>query len=64
MLALYYVLHLREILWKAEINTFFPQFVVLRLPFRSGAVVHSCNPRYFGGRDQEDYGLKPAWTKS
>jgi hypothetical protein len=27
-------------------------------------VVHICNPSYLGGRDQEDHGLKPAWTNS
>jgi hypothetical protein len=24
-------------------------------------VVHTCNPSYSGGRDQEDGSLKPAW---
>jgi hypothetical protein len=24
-------------------------------------VVHTCNPRYSGDRDQEDSGSKPAW---
>jgi hypothetical protein len=27
-------------------------------------VAHSCNPSYSGGRDQEDYGLKPAQANS
>jgi hypothetical protein len=27
-------------------------------------VAHACNSRYSGGRDQEDYGLKPAWANS
>jgi hypothetical protein len=27
-------------------------------------VAHSYNPSYSGGRDQEDQGLKPAWTNS
>jgi hypothetical protein len=27
-------------------------------------VAHSCNPSYSGGTDQEDCGLKPAWTNS
>jgi hypothetical protein len=26
-------------------------------------VVHTCNPSYSGGRDQEDHGLKPAQSK-
>jgi hypothetical protein len=26
-------------------------------------VAHACNPSYSGGRDQEDYGLKPASKK-
>jgi hypothetical protein len=25
-----------------------------------GTAVHACNPRYSGGRDQEDHGSKPA----
>jgi hypothetical protein len=27
-------------------------------------VVHTCNPRYSGGRDQEDRGSKPAGANS
>jgi hypothetical protein len=27
-------------------------------------VVHSCNPSYSGGRDQEDLCSKPAWANS
>jgi hypothetical protein len=27
-------------------------------------VAHACNPRYSGGRDQEDHSLKPAWENS
>jgi hypothetical protein len=27
-------------------------------------VVHTCNPRYSGGREQEDCILKPAWANS
>jgi hypothetical protein len=27
-------------------------------------VAHTCNPSYSIGRDQEDHGLKPAWTNS
>jgi hypothetical protein len=26
-------------------------------------VVYTYNPRYSGGRDQEDHGLRPAWRK-
>jgi hypothetical protein len=26
-------------------------------------VPHICNPRYSGGRDQEDLSSKPAWAK-
>jgi hypothetical protein len=26
-------------------------------------VAHTCNPRYLGGRDQEDHGSRPAWAK-
>jgi hypothetical protein len=27
-------------------------------------VAHACNPRYSGGRDQEDRSLKPVWPNS
>jgi hypothetical protein len=27
-------------------------------------VIHTWNPIYIGGRDQEDCGLKPAWINS
>jgi hypothetical protein len=27
-------------------------------------VTHAYNPSYSGGRDQEDWGLKPAWANS
>jgi hypothetical protein len=27
-------------------------------------VAHACNPRYSGGRDQDDYSSKPVWTNS
>jgi hypothetical protein len=27
-------------------------------------VAHTCNPRYSGGRNQENHGLKPAWANS
>jgi hypothetical protein len=27
-------------------------------------MAHICNPRYLGGRDQEDHGSKPAWANS
>jgi hypothetical protein len=29
-------------------------------PSHARHVVHTCNPSYSGGRDQEDHGLKPA----
>jgi hypothetical protein len=25
-------------------------------------VAHACNPRYLGGRDQEDQGSRPLWA--
>jgi hypothetical protein len=31
---------------------------------KPGAIAHTCNPSYSGGRDQEDYGLKPAQANS
>jgi hypothetical protein len=30
----------------------------------SAPVAYTCNPSYSGGRNQEDHGLKPAWTNS
>jgi hypothetical protein len=27
-------------------------------------VAHACNPRYSGGRDQEDWGVRPGWGNS
>jgi hypothetical protein len=27
-------------------------------------VIHTCNPSYSGGRDQEDHSSKPAWANS
>jgi hypothetical protein len=27
-------------------------------------VAHTCNPSYSGGRDKEDWGLKPVWANS
>jgi hypothetical protein len=32
-------------------------------PKKWALVAHTCNPRYLGGRDQEDY-TRPAWAKS
>jgi hypothetical protein len=32
--------------------------------FSGALVVHTCNPSYSGGRDQEDQGLKPAQANS
>jgi hypothetical protein len=31
---------------------------------RLGTVAHTCNFSYLGGKDQEDCGSNPAWTKS
>jgi hypothetical protein len=30
---------------------------------RLGVVVHTCNPSYSGGRDQEDHDLRPTSAK-
>jgi hypothetical protein len=46
--------------------------MLLILPFKNmyfksyelGTVAHACNPSYSGDRDQQDHGLKPAWTNS
>jgi hypothetical protein len=44
----------------------FLKFILRFLKIKSGhsIMVHSCNPSYSGGRDQEDWGLKPAWANS
>jgi hypothetical protein len=34
--------------------------IFLKIKFRWGPVAHSWNSSYSGGRDQEDYGLKPS----
>jgi hypothetical protein len=31
----------------------------IKCNFVPGAVVHACNPKYSGGRDQENWGSKP-----
>jgi hypothetical protein len=33
------------------------------LKIRSGAIAHTCNPSYSGGRDWEDQGSRPTWIK-
>jgi hypothetical protein len=35
-----------------------------RVRARPVLVAHAYNPRYLGGRDQEDHGSKPAWANS
>jgi hypothetical protein len=40
-------------------------FLVLKkLTVSRTLVAHTCNPRYSGGRNQENHGLKPAWANS
>jgi hypothetical protein len=34
--------------------------VVIKQQLNRALVTHACNPSYSGGRDQEDYSLKPA----
>jgi hypothetical protein len=41
-----------------------PPSTTIKINLRWGPVAHTCNPKYSGGRDQEDWGLKPAWTNS
>jgi hypothetical protein len=36
----------------------------IRKRTQPGLVARACNPVYLGGRDQEDYGLKPAQANS
>jgi hypothetical protein len=38
--------------------------LVLKEDGRRVLVAHACNPRYPGGRDQEDHSLKPARVNS
>jgi hypothetical protein len=39
-------------------------FLFKNKPSSWAPVAHTCNPRYSGGRDQEDHGLKPARANS
>jgi hypothetical protein len=36
----------------------------IRIYFQPGTVTYAYNLSYSGGGDQEDQGLRPAWTKS
>jgi hypothetical protein len=38
-------------------------FLLLRNILQLGAVIGTDNPRYSGGEDQEDGGLRTAWVK-
>jgi hypothetical protein len=42
------------------VNFAFLNYCVKNHLFEPGAVAHTCNPSYPGGRDQEDCGSKPA----
>jgi hypothetical protein len=47
-----------------SVLSFFPLLsIVKKLTVRPGAVTHSYKPRYSGGRDQEDGGLRPFLAK-
>jgi hypothetical protein len=40
----------------------YPHSYLVTCLFKSfDLMAHACNPSYSGGRDQEDWGLKPAW---
>jgi hypothetical protein len=39
-------------------------FLLKHSPLSQAPVAHTCNPRYSGGRDQEDHGSKPAQANS
>jgi hypothetical protein len=45
-----------------------PAFSSVPLPSKAGnllgAMAHTCNPSYSGGRDQEDHGSKPVQANS
>jgi hypothetical protein len=34
-----------------------------KIPLELSTVVYTYKPSYLGGRDREDYGLRPAWAK-
>jgi hypothetical protein len=37
--------------------------IILKNMHCRAPVAHTCNPRYSGGTDQKDHGLKPAWVQ-
>jgi hypothetical protein len=37
---------------------------MIRILKQLGPAAHVCNPKYSGGRGQEDTSLKPAWANS
>jgi hypothetical protein len=39
-------------------------FFHIKNSFVQALVAHACNPSYFGDRDQEDRGSRPAWANS
>jgi hypothetical protein len=39
------------------------EFLTSKRIMSRALVAHACNPSYSGGRDQEDYGSKPALVK-
>jgi hypothetical protein len=45
---------------KAPSNAKAQQQIRCRQTFKLGSMAHACNPRYSGGRNQEECGLKPA----
>jgi hypothetical protein len=42
----------------------FDSMTLGQIKSRPGMVAHACDTSYSGGRDWEDHGLKPTWTKS
>jgi hypothetical protein len=40
------------------------EYVSKRIESSQALVVHTCNPSYSGGRDQEDHSSKPAQANS
>jgi hypothetical protein len=40
------------------------QWLLKKLPVYPAPVVHTCNPSYSGGRDQENHGSKSTWANS
>jgi hypothetical protein len=50
-----------SLLKKQNVSTSVPFLKIINISL--AAVAHTCNPTYFGGRDQEDHGSKQVLGK-